>query len=269
MESTISYPYLPPEILDHIVDFLHNNSEALHRCSLVSKSWVSRAQKHIFADIRLRSHRDFDLWQKTFPDPADSPAHHTRTLTVECNPVEVGGGSWAQGFSRVERLVVDRTWVAVDIGCIFPVPFDNLALSLKSLLVDSFLLPSSQIFDLIRSLLVLEDLTLMCHNVLCADESNRPPAVTSASPKLTGTLGLFVSEGMAQGLRPLLDLPGGLHFRRLELMWCGKPDLPFVTELVTACSDTLEHLDIGCDIYGTLGSVASLHLSIALTSICR
>jgi len=32
-------PYLPPEILDHTADLLHDKRESLRRCCLVSKPW--------------------------------------------------------------------------------------------------------------------------------------------------------------------------------------------------------------------------------------
>ncbi|KAF9644347.1 hypothetical protein BDM02DRAFT_3103092, partial [Thelephora ganbajun] len=50
---TTVHPYLPPETLDYIVDFLHDNRETLEQCCLVSKSWVPRARKHLFADIKF------------------------------------------------------------------------------------------------------------------------------------------------------------------------------------------------------------------------
>ena len=259
METTTAYPDLPPEILDYIIDLLHDHPEALRRCCLASKSWVSRTRKHLFVDVKFRSDNELDSWKKTFPDPMNSPAYHARTLTVECNPGDTEGSSWVESFSRVERLVVDCTWVTFDIACIILVPFHKLAPSLKSILVTSFLLPCSQIFDLIHSLLVLEDLTLICDDVLNPSGLNKPPTVTSTPPALTGALELFVFDGLARILRPLLNLPGGLRFRRLELAWCSEPDLSLVMELMTACSNTLEWLDIGCEIYGTLGSISSSH----------
>lgn len=258
METTISHPRLPSEILDDIVDFLHDDSEALHRCCLVLKPWISRTRKHLFADIKFQSDNDLDSWKKTFPDPMNSPARHTRTLTIECDPGDTGEGSWIQSFSSVERLVVNYTWAIIDITHLrAPVPFYTFAPSLKSLLITALLLPDSQILDFVRSLLVLEDLTLICDGVIDADASNRP-TITSTSPPLTGSLELFVSDGLAWILRPLVELPGGLRFRKLELAWCCELDLSLVMELVTACSDTLECLDIGCEIYGTLGSVPML-----------
>jgi len=58
----MSNPGLPPEILDYIVDFLHDNQNALKRCCLVSKSWIPRTRKHLFADIRFEDGTSLELW---------------------------------------------------------------------------------------------------------------------------------------------------------------------------------------------------------------
>ncbi|KAF9644813.1 hypothetical protein BDM02DRAFT_843031 [Thelephora ganbajun] len=54
-------------------------------------------------------------------------------------------------------------------------------------------------------------------------------------------LDLFAMEGIA---RRLLNLPNGLHFRRLIFSWRDEGDPRWMEELVVACSDTLESLDI-------------------------
>ena len=46
-------PHLPPETLDNIVGLLHDKPGALKECCLVSKPWVPRTRKHLFAEIRL------------------------------------------------------------------------------------------------------------------------------------------------------------------------------------------------------------------------
>jgi hypothetical protein len=92
--------------------------------------------------------------------------------------------------------------------------------------------------------------------VVDAEEFKIPSPVTSTSPALTGILNLLTYDYMEHILRPLLDLPGGLRFRSLVLAWCNEQELSLVTEFVTACSDTLECLDIGCEMYSTLGPVS-------------
>ena len=109
-EATSS-SYLPPETLDYIVDLLHDESSALNECCLVSKSWIPRTRRHLFAHIQFYSADDLKSWKKTFPDPAKSPAYRTHTLFIGCVQfIEEGDAEedgWIQAFSRVEQLVVN------------------------------------------------------------------------------------------------------------------------------------------------------------------
>ena len=66
-KTVMSDPYLAPETLDRIVDLLHNKREPLKACCLVSKSWVSRTRKHLFADIDLSSGPR--LWEESSQIP--------------------------------------------------------------------------------------------------------------------------------------------------------------------------------------------------------
>ena len=110
MKTTTSNPNLLPEILDHIIDLLHNNPETLKKCCLISKSWVPRARKHLFADTWFHSVDNLKSWKKTFPNPAKFPACHAHALFIGCPQAveEADGeeGGWIQTFSRVERLAM-------------------------------------------------------------------------------------------------------------------------------------------------------------------
>ena len=102
--------HLPPEITDFIVDLLHNEPRTLKQCCIVSKSWIPRARRHLFRWIEFDRPAQVDAWKVTFPDPANSPGHHTRSLSVSCLEVftiaDAGGGSWIQAFSNVVQLRV-------------------------------------------------------------------------------------------------------------------------------------------------------------------
>ena len=104
-------PPLPPELFDHIVDLLNDQPETLKRCCLVSKSWVSRARRHIFSEITFCFDHDFARWKKAFPDPAASPACYTRSLNIHfveslAALVHWGDGLWIRTFSNVVRLIL-------------------------------------------------------------------------------------------------------------------------------------------------------------------
>ena len=145
----------PPEILDHIVDLLHDDRETLKRCCLVSKAWVPRTRRRLFAHIELSSNR-LKMWEKTFPDPTNSPAYHVRTLKINLDGKGAEGSRWVRGFSRVEELSLSATRT---VSTSFT-PFYNLSPSLISLHVDSYII-HSRVLDFIHSLPLLRDLTLI------------------------------------------------------------------------------------------------------------
>ena len=255
------HPYLPPEIFDHIIDFLHNDPDTLKQCCLVSKSWVPRTRKYLFAHIRFQSRDSLKLWRKAFPDPTNSPAHHAHTLTLGRALIDARDGRWIRGFSHVERL-----------GFVLPgpthstihIPFATLlrlSSTVKCLFV-TFNVPHPHMFNLIRSLPLLEDLTLSGHDIILTNTgfgAIQAP-IKSASPPLTGCLELYLFEGETlETTRQLLALPGGLHPRKLRL-WCGGDDPIWVGQLVAACSDTVEHLEIACETNRTPSPVPPLEL---------
>src|SRR5258708_5038416 len=99
----MSNPRLPAETLDHIVDFLHDTKHALRNCCLVSKSWIPRTRKHLFANVRIGSVKNLQSWKETFPDPSTSPGGYAESLFVSCThtitPADGEEGGWLRGFS--------------------------------------------------------------------------------------------------------------------------------------------------------------------------
>jgi len=241
-------PYLPPDLLDCVVDPLFDERETLRQCCLVSKSWVPHTRKYLFADIRFQSPGDLKAWKKTFPDPANSPAHHTRTLLVGCLQIvtaaDVEEGGWIRTFHNVVRLEV---WSVGSLGRLEGplVPFHNFSPALKSLRMVSNNLRCSQVFDLICSLPLLEDLSIMSHGMDRCDYGGTA-FQPSTSPVLNGVLVLFLPQGVECATRRLFGLPNGLHFRKLMCTWWLEEDLQRIVDLLAVCSDTLECVDIEC-----------------------
>ena len=105
----------------------------------------------------------------------------------------------------------------------------------------SAVLPSSDVLSLVYSFPLLDNLML----------AGRPTAsdtqvIPLTPPKFSGTLCLGVFRGVNIDImvNHLSSLPNGIRFRGLILLWNYSRDLPSMTNLIFACSQTLESLDI-------------------------
>lgn len=54
---------LPQELIDIVLDNLHDDQRSLRQCSLVCKAWVPRCRSYIFEHIYLKS-EDVDRWRR-------------------------------------------------------------------------------------------------------------------------------------------------------------------------------------------------------------
>jgi hypothetical protein len=244
--------YLLPEILDYITDLLHDEPETLKRCCLASKPWIPRTRKHLFANIELQSEEHLELWKELFPDPSTSPARYAKSLFIGCPRAVVVAdaepGGWIRGFSRVVHLAVHSQATTADRSSSL-VPFHGLSPVLKSLRVTVLAPLSSQIIDLVFSFPLLEDLAVATCYGTSTDYGDSPNKLLttvqpSSPPAFTGSFELYVTGGMESVTRRLLSLPGGIHFRRLNLSWFHEADPSATVALVERCSHTLESLKI-------------------------
>jgi len=176
-----SHRHIPPEMLDCVIDLLHDDPETLRQCCLVSKSWVLRTRMHLFAEIKFHFPSDLESWKKTSPDVTNSPACQVHTLFVGCpwfvTASDAEEGGWIRAFSGVANLYVhggDRYLRSSDVQSL--APLYNFSPSLKSLCVGPILLPYPQVFNLIRSFPFLEDLNLTGYvdSLVKGDYPSRP-----------------------------------------------------------------------------------------------
>ena len=151
-----------------------------------------------------------------FPDPPNSPGYHTHTLTV-CKFELVQAGHWVQAFSRVARLNLDVSPTLNPNLGIFLAPFHNFSSALKSLRVEFRIYQYSQVFDLVCSFPLLEDLALV--HLTHGSDGGPQTDVPSVSPAFTGSLELALAGGMETIARRSLDLPEGLRFRQFAFSW--------------------------------------------------
>jgi hypothetical protein len=199
-ETTMPAPYLPTEMLDRVVDHRHDTQDALRNCCLVSKAWIPRTRTHLFADIEFPTTKSLDSWKETFPDPSTSPAWYAKTLSIDCAAPDAETGSWIRDFPRVEHLEVG-SHTDFDESVTSLVPFHGILPAIKSLCIIVPHLPSSRIFDLIRSFPLLEDLSVITHSISIesgddSEEDEIPTATQPSAPStFTGSLELHLQGG--------------------------------------------------------------------------
>ena len=251
---------LPQEILDLIIDHLCAERTTLHACCLVSKSWIPRTRKHLFAYIQFNptDRPMIQSWKRTFPDPSNSPAHYVSTLSlhgIHANTLtDLGAGSWIRSFNCVGTLHAGLKFSV--LGQVSLVQLHGFLPTLKSLYLSLTNIPLSEVFNLVCSFPLLEDLELFTYGSASDIDDWDPP---STSPKLTGFLQLGL--GLPPFARRLCDLPGGLRFSKMKL-WCDN-DVASTMDLVSRCSSTLESFTVYCNIASTftLASVIGQHLT--------
>jgi len=247
-------PSLPEELLDHIVDLLYDGRDALKNCCLVSKSWVPRARRHLFACVLIHTSTTLRLWKKTFPDPPTSPASYTKYLFIDCpqdiTAVDAEEGGWIRTFSHVVHFRVDAMETTGSL--ISLVPFHGFSPTIETLHVNFIAIPSSRIFNLILSFPLLKNVSVVTYDGLIdyevLDDRYLTPLRlhTLNPPAFTGCLELSMGTGMGPIASRLLTLEGCLHFRKLRLVLQKGDDILLATTLVESCCATLESLYLKC-----------------------
>ena len=111
MSTIPTCPRFPPEISDYIVDIIHGkgNEQTLKLYCLISKSWVPRTRRHLFASVAFWSYSDINACKEVFPNPSNSPAHYTRSLFFDSMQLSISesfteGDSWIRAFHNVVQL---------------------------------------------------------------------------------------------------------------------------------------------------------------------
>ena len=251
---------LPHELLDHIVDLLHDNQTPLRNCCLVSKSWVARTRRHLFAEVVFQTMMSLESWKKTFPDPSTSPARYVKALSIGYPQVvtapDAEAGRWMAAFSRVECLELGGQNLHARGWEVAFVLFHGFSPVVKSIRMKWSSLPFLRFLYLILTFPLLEDLAMInCHNEppIDGDYSDWSSTVVQSpsSPTFTGSLELLLRGGMGLIADRLLSLPNGICFRKLTLSWFREEDVSLTVALVERCSRTLESLDISCNSCGT------------------
>ena len=93
-QTPVHHPMvLPPELLDHIVDYLHDDHQALRNCSLTCHALVPSARFHLFQRVKI-DNRNFVRATSVFAGSTPHLADYVRHLSLELG-TPLGGSSFA------------------------------------------------------------------------------------------------------------------------------------------------------------------------------
>jgi len=234
---------LPPELIDHILEFLHDDRESLEAASLVAKAWTSWSQAHIFETLHLTP-INIQRWLKNISPDVDGPASHTRTLTLEeyrllpwINPQYLDFPFSSLASFRDVRSLSLVHWNATLFNGASPEPyFGHFGKSLRALSLRFCTLAPATLFDLFSLLPNVQDLTI----AYLFPHSGKPdtiPDVPEITPSFRGTLSLADLDSGHLILKALAALP--LRFTTISIQGCTFYEPDAYQMLLTSCRDTL------------------------------
>ena len=128
---------VPPEISDYIIEFLHDNNDALRQCSLVCRDWVPSSSLHLFERLwwppcyhawcehglpqkqcKCSSLNNFNFWSELlrFVEGSQRVRDYVRTLRVSFHWVLFdlpGPGEFGEGMFEYRTKITLSDLVAV------------------------------------------------------------------------------------------------------------------------------------------------------------
>ena len=241
--ETTMLPLLPSEILDLIVDHLHDEPITLESCCLASKSWVPRARRYLFALVEFISFIfPIQLWVETFPDPANSPGRYTRCLQLGDLDSIVAACTVVPHFRHVEELQVSTSGSTTDNSTPPPsIQLRRMSPTLKTLHVSHVTALSSELLNLICSFPLLENLGLYFVTTWGGVDGRYIPP---PSPTLTEFL--YLTNSSPAVTHGLLNLLNGPHSSRIKASFTVESARP-IADLISKCSDSVEYLALNFD----------------------
>jgi hypothetical protein len=266
---------LPPELIDRIIDYLHDSPADLHTCARVCRAWLDPSRFHLFYTVSIRLMGDrksavFSKYRKLYNIIRRCPriAFHVRELRVGLGYHfwVLSGSTWLkitnilppllQSFTRIRKLqICDVGWASLTPD--LRKSFRDLT-ALPSLVQLEVRLASFVKLDDLRSL-IQPSLTRLLFSAYwhesgpdascILDVENEQAALQEQRPcpLESLTLGAMFEREYSQfvdwilGAQSVIDIS---NLRALDV-WCH-PDRrqQITTRLVRGLGSSLEHLTI-------------------------
>ncbi|KAF9024089.1 hypothetical protein BDZ89DRAFT_139020 [Hymenopellis radicata] len=224
---------LPQELIDNIIDHLHDSPRDLKTCSLVSHSFYPRSHFHLFQCVDVSS---AEVAQRFFTHMSPETRAIIRSLTLSETHRHNFPAQWPQIPMMLQYLHLDRLVLKkVDLRI--------LKTSLSGLRITS-LVTRSCAFDSLSELRSmpwsLPSLTtlivLFPHFDNLSDRDNDSPSRKSALSTLTTTECALLSPLFLTNLHDL---------RRLNIsLWFSRQDIQRLAHVIQAVCASLRHLSL-------------------------
>ncbi|KAJ3551149.1 hypothetical protein NM688_g4888 [Phlebia brevispora] len=228
---------LPQELIDYILDYLHDDKESLLLCCTVSKSWLSPCSFHLFAalTVRLPFHDELQSSACTNSEPfIDSMLQISRIYQhIQClNIVSREYGSARpfdiavlKGFIQPLRRLKSLSLHGLNLYCTDNTPAIMPRMSLSRLVVEESRLSSDALARSARALRSNRPTTLT--RVLSVDSPAPTPAPTPGPAALS-----------------LLIFPKTTHVRSLVYTSCSRAQLSALRVPLLAAISTRDSLSL-------------------------
>jgi len=244
--KTAGDPKVPQELVDEVLNHLADDTVTLRSCSLVAKSWIHSSHRCLFNTVFFTAN-DITKWNKTFPDPEDSPARHVRDLSfcfVELD-VPIDFADRMPYFSNVRKLTLIGR-VATDPD--FISALGRLPPSTRSVDITFSKVLTAHIISVMKQLPNLDNLSLMSTEW----GGPIPPGTGNLiQGGLSGKLRLRRQFAHRDLLNTLMEVPTGPQFTEVEIRDARMDCFPATLKLVGVCQGTLTKLHFSALVQGS------------------
>ena len=93
---------LPPELIDRVIDFLHNDPKTLVACSLVASSWTATSRYHRFSRVKLICPNDWTKLDRLV-ELSPTVVHYVRAVAMDLTN-SAPPAKWTAAFTSFTSL---------------------------------------------------------------------------------------------------------------------------------------------------------------------
>jgi len=181
----------PPELVDRIIDFLHNEPRTLAACSLVARSWTPASRYHRFSSVRLINNEDWAKFDQLM-EISPSTIHYVRGAIID---VTSGSSSrWLSActsFTSLEHItmsgVISPPWKS-EAAAISSVAHKITSFTLNAALMSRYdfwpiirMFPSLVSLRPVQTINITESVSLQSSSLPCYS-----PSISSISITIIG-----------------------------------------------------------------------------------